>query len=388
MDQNIFVEKFHALLPECQPEAAQPWCDFAVERVDQQQYVHFKAAESQEASIASWLDVLYEGLRQTRETFGPELAAKVASLGLDHCCLYPGEMLRAAECLRERNGAQEIMAKIESGEIDCVDLFSAVQPQSPQEKIYMSDQEFTVHMNALIPAPSAEANRNLLDLADALWFGLKEDLYHTFAFISRHFTAETLQNVYDCCETKNHGALPWELIGTAIYLQAGASLPEIGEAEWKEFQVLSTPESADTISSLAACTVRENGAETRLYTLHFGQFDPQELLERAAAQARNDGITVTEAMQRIDYDMRMTHVTAYQSICGPESPLTEKLFRLMDSSPITAAHITIDVDSGSIAVKTNPLWEKLRNEQENKRPVPQKHPGKKRSPKHKNQPDR
>lgn len=388
MEQDIFIKKFHTLLPECQPEAAQPWCDFAVERVDQQQYVHFKAAESQEASIASWLDVLYEGLRQTRETFGPELAAKVASLGLDHCCLYPGEMLRAAECLREGNGAQEIMAKIESGEIDCVDLFSAVQPQSPQEKIYMSDQEFTVHMNALIPTPSVEANRNLLDLADALWFGLKEDLYHTFAFISRHFTAETLQNVYDCCETKNHGALPWELIGTAIYLQAGDSPPEIGEAEWKEFRVLSTPESADIISSLATCTVRENGAETRLYTLHFGRFDPQKLLERAAVQARNDGITVTEAMQRIDCDMRMTHVTANQSICGPESPLAEKLFRLMDSSPITAAHITIDVDSGSIVVKMNPLWEKLRDKREKNPPAPQEHSRRKRSPKHKNQPDR
>ena len=124
------------------------------------------------------------------------------------------------------------------------------------------------------------------------------------------------------------------------------------------------------------------------YTLHFGQFDPQKLLERAAAQARNDGITVTEAMQRIGCDMRMTHVTANRCICGPESPLAEKLFRLMDSSPVTAAHITIDVDSGSIAVKTNPLWEKLRDEQENEQPAPQKHPGRKRSPKHKNQPDR
>lgn len=385
MNQNIFVEKFHALLPECQPGAAQPWCDFAVERVDQQQYVHFKAAESREASIAGWLDVLYEGLRQTKETFGPELAAKVGDLSMAHCCLYPGEMPRAAECLRDGNGAQEIMAKIESGEIDCPDLFSAA---ASIEKTYMSDQEFTDQMNTLIPAPSVEANRNLLDLADALWFGLKEDLYHTFAFISRHFTAETLQNVYDCCETKNHGALPWELIGTAIYLQAGASPQEIGKAEWKEFQVLDTPESADTISSLAACTVRENGADTRFYTLHFGQFAPQKLLERATAQARNDDITVTEAMQRIGCDMRMTYVTANQSICGPESPLAEKLFRLMNSSPITAAHITIDVDSGSIAVKTNPLWERLRDEREKDLPAPQKHPGRKRSPKHKNQPDR
>ena len=104
MEQDIFIKKFHTLLPECQPEAAQPWCDFAVERVDQQQYVHFKAAESQEASIASWLDVLYEGLRQTRETFGPELAAKVASLGLDHCCPTP------ARCSGRRSACGKEMA--------------------------------------------------------------------------------------------------------------------------------------------------------------------------------------------------------------------------------------------------------------------------------------
>ena len=165
MDQNIFVEKFHELLPECQPGAAQPWCDFAVERVDQQQYVHFKAAESQEASIAGWLEVLYEGLRQTKETFGPELAAKVGDLSMAHCCLYPGEMPRAAECLRDGNGVQEIMAKIESGEIDCPDLFSAA---ASIEKTYMSDQEFTDQMNTLIPTPSVEANRNLLDFADTL----------------------------------------------------------------------------------------------------------------------------------------------------------------------------------------------------------------------------
>lgn len=385
MEQNIFIEKIHALLSECPPEAAQPWYDFAVERVDQQQYVNFKAAESRDESVAEWLDALYEGLRQIKESFGPELAAKVAALGMDHCCLYPGEMPRAAECLQAGDGAKDILAKIESGEIDCENLFSAA---APTEKTYMSSQEFTARMDALIPAPSAEANRSLLASADGLWFELKEELYHTFAFISRHFTTEILQNVYDRCKTETQGMLPWELIGTAIYLQAGDSPPEIGTAEWKEFQILSTPESADTLSSLAACTVRENGAETRLYTLHFGQLDPQKLLERAEVQARIAGITVTEAMQRIDCDMRMTYATANQSICGPESPLTDKLFRLMDSSPVTAAHITIDVDSGSVAVQMNPLWKKLQDEREKNPPVPQKHPGKKRSSKHKNQPDR
>ena len=178
--------------------------------------------------MAEWLDVLYEGLRQIKESFGPELAAQVAALGLDHCCLYPGEMPRAAECLQAGDGAAKILAKIESGEIDCENLLSAA---APSEKTYMSGQEFTARMDVLIPAPSVEANGNLLGLADGLWFGLKEELYHTFSFISHHFTTETLQTVYDRYKTEQQGLLPWELIGTA---------------EWKEFQILSTPKSADT----------------------------------------------------------------------------------------------------------------------------------------------
>ena len=141
MNQNEFFEKFLILLPECQPEAAQIWCDFAIERIEQQQYVHFKAAESLEASIASWLEVIYEGLRQIKETFGQELAAKLGNLGLEHCCLYPGEMPMAAECLREGDGAREIMAKIESGEIDFVDLFSAVRPPNSPKKIYKKSKQ-------------------------------------------------------------------------------------------------------------------------------------------------------------------------------------------------------------------------------------------------------
>ena len=266
------------------------------------------------------------------------------------------------------NGGQDIPGKVEA-----------------PAKVYMSDQEFTAHMAALIPTPSAETNDSLLDLANSLWFGLKEDLYHTFSFIARHFTPETLQTVYDLCKGKDHGILPWELVGTAIYLQAGTPSQEIGMKEWKDFQILSTPEAPDTLSTMGICTVREHGKETRFYTLHFGQFDPQELLDTAAAQAGHAGITVTEAIQRFNYyDMQMAYVEANKAVYGPESPMAEKLSLLMAASPITAAHITIDVDSGSIAVKMNPLWEKLRDGREVSPPARrQKHISK-----HKKQPER
>lgn len=61
-------------------------------------------------------------------------------------------------------------------------------------KTYMSEQEFIAHMDELIPTPSVETNSNLLDLANSLWWEMKDDLYHAFSFVSRHFTPETLQS--------------------------------------------------------------------------------------------------------------------------------------------------------------------------------------------------
>ena len=79
--------------------------------------------------------------------------------------------------------------------------------------------------------------------------------------------------------------------------------------------------------------------------------------------------------------------TADKAVCGPESIMAEKLSQLMSTSPIAAAHITIDVDGGSIEVKMNPLWRKLREGRETSPPVRQ-HSGRKQSPKPKTQPDR
>lgn len=235
---------------------------------------------------------------------------------------------------------------------DAFQLYLAYQRKEEQS---WQKQKIYVRKYQSPSTPNAEANHNLLDLANSLWFELKEDLYHTFSFISRHFSPEVLQNVYDLCGDPKNGFLPWELLGAAIYLQTGTPPPETRKdewnAEWKELQILSTPQSPDTISSMGSCTVREHGKETRFYTIHFGQFDPLELLSKSEALAKSRGITVTEAMQQIDYDMQLGYVTADKAVCGPESIMAEKLSQLMSTSPIAAAHITIDVDGGSIQVK-------------------------------------
>jgi len=148
MNQKDFIEKFHTLLPKCQPEAAQLWCDFAAERVEQQQYVHFKAAESRDASVAEWLEVLYKGLHQIRETFGTELAVQVATLSLERCCLYTfarqDKDEASAEAFSEQcvRDVQDVLegygCRIEK--IDCIaeelekDLSRGREPQEKRKK--------------------------------------------------------------------------------------------------------------------------------------------------------------------------------------------------------------------------------------------------------------
>ena len=88
------------------------------------------------------------------------------------------------------------------------DGFASSSKSPPKETREMSNQEFIARINALIPAPNEEANRNLLDFGNSLWLRLKEDLYNTFSSVSRHFTPDTLQGVYDLSGIANEGMLP------------------------------------------------------------------------------------------------------------------------------------------------------------------------------------
>lgn len=126
MTYENFLARVKELAPGCKPEAIPRWRDFAVECVDSEQFVRFKQTANKTAAVEKWLDVLYSGLKAVRKECGPETAAGVVNLSLEQCCLYPGEMMQAALCVERGENGRQIFEKIESGEIDCTDLFSAV----------------------------------------------------------------------------------------------------------------------------------------------------------------------------------------------------------------------------------------------------------------------
>ena len=118
MTRADFFAALHTATPGSTPEAVQKWIDFVAECVSEGQYANFTPSKDREASVEKWLDTLCGGVYAVRSEYGAELAGKLVSLSLDNCCLYPGEMLQAAECLRDGGTAETISGKIASDEIE------------------------------------------------------------------------------------------------------------------------------------------------------------------------------------------------------------------------------------------------------------------------------
>ena len=117
MRTEDFSLALNALLPGCDPEAASKWEEFAVECVEQEHYAHFIPAEH-DAAVGMWLDATYAGLYAVRQEYGQEIAEKAAGLSCHQCPLYPGEMMQAAEVLKNGGGAEEISRMMADDELE------------------------------------------------------------------------------------------------------------------------------------------------------------------------------------------------------------------------------------------------------------------------------
>lgn len=93
----------------------------------------FETIADKTSAAEKWLDILYAGFCAVKENFDQEEADALIDLGRESCCLYPGEMMQAAVCLENGGNAGQILAMIESGDIDVADLFSPM-PRKEAEK--------------------------------------------------------------------------------------------------------------------------------------------------------------------------------------------------------------------------------------------------------------
>lgn len=122
MNREEFSLALNALFPNCDPEAASKWSEFAAECVDDRQYAHFIPAEH-DAAVENWLDATYAGLYAVMQEHGSEIAAKVAGLSCQRCALYPSEMMQAAEVLKNGSDAEWISGMMADGELEAEQPF-------------------------------------------------------------------------------------------------------------------------------------------------------------------------------------------------------------------------------------------------------------------------
>ena len=130
MDYKKFADTIKNFAPDHKAEAIPIWRDFAAECVDREQFVHFEVTTDKASAVEKWLEVLSAGFCAVSENFGKKAASSVVNLSCERCCLYPGEMMQAAICLENGGSSKQILAMIESGELDCSNLF---EPMSRQE---------------------------------------------------------------------------------------------------------------------------------------------------------------------------------------------------------------------------------------------------------------
>lgn len=116
MRREDFTLALSALLPDCGRELVCSWSDFASECLAKGQYAYFTTMEAPYA-LRSWMDAIYAGLYAVSQKYGTEIATKLAGLGRENCCLYPGEMMQAAEVLQNGGGAAQILSMIHSDKL-------------------------------------------------------------------------------------------------------------------------------------------------------------------------------------------------------------------------------------------------------------------------------
>lgn len=121
MKQEDFSLALNALLPGCNPEAASKWAEFAAENVEHEQFAYLIPMEH-DAAVEKWLDATYAGLYKVYQEHGTEIATQMAGLSCQRCALYPGEMMAAAEILKDGKNAEQISDMINN------DLLEAEQP--------------------------------------------------------------------------------------------------------------------------------------------------------------------------------------------------------------------------------------------------------------------
>ena len=234
----------------------------------------------------------------------------------------------------------------------------------------MEKNEFERKLHRIIPQPDTETTSALFAFGQELGQECEcdgvQDVFNSLSFISRHFDAQTTQNVYEIIQ---HGkaALPSEMTAAAFHFCNYRCTPQqMGQmAEDGLLMCFYSPADAEELSPLAVCSVRENGKALARHTMYFGSFDPETALRSAQQYAHDRQISVTDALLSLTADMELdSGGGARKLLVSGGEDMTPLIASCFDHYTALAAFLTFDADRDLVEVEYNPLWLDLRQRQE------------------------
>ena len=111
---ELFQKQLRVLLPETAEGAEEIWADFARDCVKQKYYVD-SVTESDETALSRWYDTFLAGFVLLKRNFGEDTATFICDLSLDGQCLFPCEMDRAAQAVKDGGDADTVFQLMEDG---------------------------------------------------------------------------------------------------------------------------------------------------------------------------------------------------------------------------------------------------------------------------------
>ena len=111
---ELFQNQLRVLLPETAEGAEEIWADFARDCVKQKYYVD-SVEEPDETALSRWYDTFLAGFVLLKRNFGEGTATFICDLSLDGQCLFPCEMERAGQAVKDGGDADTVFQLMEDG---------------------------------------------------------------------------------------------------------------------------------------------------------------------------------------------------------------------------------------------------------------------------------
>jgi hypothetical protein len=132
LTKEMFLKQLRSLLPETKAGAEDGWAEFAHECVEMKHYVDC-IEEPDDAARSRWYDTLLASFILLKRDFGRDVAARICNLSLDQQCLYPYEMERAGQDLRDGGNVDTLFQLMEDGPLEAPEhVFPKLQDTAPK----------------------------------------------------------------------------------------------------------------------------------------------------------------------------------------------------------------------------------------------------------------